>query len=67
MKSTIESYFSFNIHRNIIKHTEKKVESGAFRVLKMKWDLSVSKLCACNGYLYACCPYETKDLNVSYL
>jgi len=51
----------------MIEHVRKYTELEAFRVLETKWNLSIAKLYAFIGLLYARGAYEAKNMNLSYL
>lgn len=67
IKGRVESAFSLIIDNNMIEHVRKYTELEAFRVLKTKWNLSIAKLYAFIGLLYARGAYEAKNMDVSYL
>lgn len=67
IKGKVESAFSLVIDHNMVEDVRKYTELEAFRVLKTKWDLSKSKLCAFIGLLYARGAYEAKNMDISYL
>lgn len=60
----VESAFSLIIDHNIIEHVRKYMELEAFRVLKTKWNLSIAKLYAFIGLLYAYSAYEAKYMDL---
>jgi hypothetical protein len=66
IKGRVESAFSLIIDHNMIEHVRKHTELEAFRVLKTKWNLSITKLYAFIGFLYARGAYEAKNMDVSY-
>ncbi|KAL9929350.1 piggyBac transposable element-derived protein 4-like isoform 1-T2 [Glossina fuscipes fuscipes] len=67
MKGRAFSAFSLIIDHIMIEHVREYTESEAFRVLKTKWNLSIAKLYAFIGLLYARGSYEAKNINLSYL
>ncbi|XP_035739262.1 uncharacterized protein LOC118449144 [Vespa mandarinia] len=60
IKGRVESTFSLIIDHNMIKHVRKYMELEAIRVLKTKWNLSIAKLYAFIGLLFARGAYEIK-------
>ncbi|KAL9918981.1 uncharacterized protein ACN427_001074 isoform 2-T2 [Glossina fuscipes fuscipes] len=67
IKGRVKSAFSLIIDHKIIKHIREYTKSEAFRVLKTRWNLSVAKLHAFIGLLYARGAYGAKNISLSYL
>ncbi|KAL9905270.1 rhodopsin 4 isoform 1-T4 [Glossina fuscipes fuscipes] len=67
MKGSVKSAFALIIDHKMIERVREYTESEALHVLKTKWNLSVAKLYAFIGLLYARGAYEAKNINLSYL